>query len=231
MGSKKSSSPAPVSAQQTAEDQLRAQIATLPGAAQTYYNIESNPDYGAKARTQLYESIRQELYPEETNVRNQLVQNVLSSLTSPTGITPEQQAAITARRQDAQNELIKAIRERANLGGKLYGGQSMTREAKAVADLQNQFAEQDINREYTARLNAIQSAMPLLQLLYPDMQLMNPQFINPVASGDTVYSGAVSQANTNAQLQAQQQANQNALYSALFSALGKAAGGLAGGIV
>ncbi len=221
---KKAPEPAKPNVGQQAQEITNAQIATNPQLAQSSYNIQANPEYGALPLTQLYESIRQQVFPQQYAVSNQYAQNALGQLQSPTGITPEQQAAITARRGQATGDLQRALRERANLGGNLYGGRSIEEEGRQVANLQNQFAEEDIDREERARLNSYQTALPLLQMLY-NQQIQTPQFQSATMSPDS-YSGAMQ--NYGNQM-VQQQGNQSQLYSALLGGLGTAAGGFFGG--
>src|SRR3990167_4390965 len=159
-----SSSPPPVpNPQEQANALVQAQLSSYPQAAQLSYDILSNPQYGLLPTSQLYENVRRQVYPGETAVREQLRGNILQNLISPTGITPEQQSALNERRGLAQNELVQAMRGRANLGGGLYGGRSAQAEQRAVGELQGQFAESDIGREERSRLNAIQAALPFLQ--------------------------------------------------------------------
>lgn len=230
MGGGGSKAPAPekVDPVKQAEANLQAQINTMPGAAKVQYDILNSPEYGLTPTTQAYENTRQSVYPEETKVRNQLVQNVLMELMSPTGLTGQQQGAIDSRRGLAQNQLTESIRNRQNLGGGLYGGRGQAFEARQVGELQNQFAEEDINRQERSKLNNSQLAMAVLQFLYPQSGIQQPNFVNPVASADTQYGGAVSQNNLTAQLQQQQNQAQAALRSSLFQALGGAAGAVGG---
>jgi hypothetical protein len=212
-----------------AQAQVDAQLSAIPQAAQLNYDVLTNPTYGITPTTQAYENARLSVYPEETKVRNQLVQNTLNQLQSPTGITPEQQAAIDARRKLAQNETTEALRTRANLGGGLFGGRAQNTEQRAVQELQNQFVEEDVTREERSRLNSQQLATTILQMLYPNSGVQTPNYVNPVADANTAYS-ATSNANiTNANnAMAQYQADQQlrgSLYSALGSAVGQAAGG------
>lgn len=240
MTSPKKSEPAPaapvISPEAQAEALVNAQIAQAPRAAQAQYDILSNPNYGVQATTQLYENTRQNVFPQETQVRNQLALNILQQLMSPTGITGDQQSAINARRGESQSQLQTALRERSNLGGGLYGGRSMQEEGRLVGELQNAFAEEDIGRQERARLNAIQSALPLLQMLYPNVGITNPNYVNPVQSADTYSSSLTSQRGQDIQQQiasmnaeAQRQAAQSAMYGNLFSGVGSAAGGYFGG--
>ena len=228
-GSSKSSTPAAVDPVAQAKANLQAQIATLPGAAQTMFNIQSNPNYGLGATSQLYEDVRQQVFPGEQAVRGQTQQNILQALQSPVGRTPQQIAAQQSIRDQMINELQKSVRERSNLGGALFSGGAQRQENRAVTDLTNQFAVEDISRDETSRLNAINAAMPYLQLLFPGSQITQPQFINPVASADTQFGGAVSQRGQDLTYQAAQQAAQSQLYGSLFKGLGGAAGGYLGG--
>jgi len=227
MGSKKSEAPAPVASPEQQAGQLSAAHDIYdPQAAQRSFNILANPNYGLLPTTQLQEDVRKQVFSGENDVRSQLLQNILANLQSPTGISPDQQSAITARRGTAQQELVGALRDRANLGGNLYGGRSALQESRAVGDLQNQFAEQDINRETQARQQAIQNAVPILQLLFPQAGITAPQFASPVQSPDTLANSLLQQRGQN--IGYQQSQNNNPLISALFSGLGTAAGGFLG---
>ena len=129
----------------------------------------------------------------------------------------------------------RAIRERANLGGGLYGGRAEEQEARTVSELQQAFAEEDINREERNRMNALQGAITLLQLLYPNLQLTQPNFQSVVQDPNTLASSLLSQRGQNVQgsiasqqLAQQQALSDSALYSALFQGLGQAGGGFLG---
>ena len=231
------SSPAPAAPPPSPEEIARAQvdaaISQRPRAAQAEFDILTNPNFGLGATTAEYNRVRSEQFPGESAVQEQLLQNILANLISPTGITPQQQQAVDTRRGTAQTELQESLRTRANLGGGLYGGRAGRTEERAVSDLQARFSEEDINRQETARLNAIQAALPALQVLFPELGLQAPQFINPVGSPDAQLSAITSTNQTNASLAAQAQqaelARQSALQSALFQGLGTAAGGAFGG--
>ena len=232
MGSKKSSSPpaAPIkSAEEIAAEQVRAQIESIPRAAELNFQVASNPQYGIQAQTQLAENVRQNVFPNEQQVRSQLVQNILANLISPQGISPEQQTALTARRGQARGELEQSMRTRANLGGGLYGGRSAAAEARSVGEQSQNFAIEDIDRQERSRLNAINSALPILQLLFPEVGLVNPSFINPVASPESQLSAYTTGRGQDLTYQAQQEANRNALTAALYQSIGQGIGGAAGG--
>jgi hypothetical protein len=229
MGSKKQSSPPPApTAEQIAQQNLQAQLSSIPQAAQLQYNVLTNPQYGLEATSREYERVRQGIFPDENAVREQLTQNILQQLISPTGLTPEQQSAISARRGQAQDEYTRALRTRANLGGGLFGGRSQLAEQRGIQDLQNQFVEEDVNREERNRLNNSQLALQVLNVLFPGSGIQTPQFINPVPSADTSFNAALTGRGQDIGIQ---QANINrsaALQSALFGALGTAAGGAFG---
>lgn len=212
-----------------ARAQYNAQLELYPKAQALQYQQTTDPNTGVLPLTQFYEDVRQQVFPQETQVRNQLVSNILNQLISPTGLTPEQQTAQQGLRDTAVSDAQRSQRTRANLGGNLYGGRSQAAEQKDINNLQYQFAESDINREQTNRNNNSQLALAILQMLYPNSGIQQPTFTSPVASADTTYQGAVSQANTNAQLAAQQQQNDAMLQSALWQELGGAAGGWMGG--
>lgn len=206
----------------------QAQISALPQAAQAQWNILNDPTYGLAAQTGLQEQVRQQAFPGEQGVREQLTNNILQSLISPQGATPDQLSARQESRNIAQRDLSKSVRERSNLGGGLFGGRSERTEREASTGLQRQFAESDINRDETNRLNAIQSALPLLQMLFPQSQISQPQYINPVASPNTQFQSATQISGQNQQAQLAQQQQQSQLMSSLFQGLGSSAGGLFG---
>ena len=221
----------PPSPGQVASETAEAQIKYDPQAAESRFNILSNPQYGLLPTTQQYADVRQQVFPQQSAVESQLAQNILASLLAPRGITPEQQGSINTRRGEAQTNLQTALRERANLGGGLYGGRAIEEETKAVSDLQRAFSEEDINREQIAYQNAIQAAIPFLQILYPDVGITAPQFSSPVSSPDA-YMSSLTQArgqDVNAQIAAAQ--NRANMQSALYSGLGQAAGGIGGGLM
>ncbi len=227
MGSKKSIEPARVSPQDTAQQTLAARQATDPASAQLSFDLLSSPEFGITPLTQLQEDTRRQVFGGESDVRDQLLQNILSNLQSPTGITPDQQQAITERRGLAQDELVGSLRNRANLSGNLFGGRAANTEERAVSELQQGFAESDIAREERARLNAIQAAIPALQTLFPGIGIQAPQFQSTAPTGGQVFQGAVGQSNLEAQLRQQQQASQDQLLGSLFQGLGQGASAFA----
>jgi len=216
-------------AEEIARQQVDAAISQRPRAAQAEFDILTNPQFGLGATTAEFQRVRKEQFPQESAVQSQLLQNVLANLISPTGISPEQQQAVDQRRGLAQTELQGALRNRANLGGGLFGGRSARTEERAVSDLQARFSEEDINRQETARLNALQSALPALQILFPELGLQAPQFINPVPSAGSSLQAQVTGRGQDISLQQSELARQSALQSSLFGALGTAAGGALGG--
>jgi len=82
---KESQAPAPPPVQDPtaqANALVDASISAAPRAAQAQYDILNNPSYGVLPTTQLYENTRQQVFPQETNIRNQLAQNILQQLIS-----------------------------------------------------------------------------------------------------------------------------------------------------
>ena len=232
MGGGKTSTPpaAPIkSAEEIAAGQTRAMVESIPRAAELQHQVETSPVYGIEAKTRLAEQTRQNVFPNEQAVRQQLVQNILANLISPTGISPEQQTALTARRGQAQGELEQSMRTRANLGGGLFGGRSSASEARSIGEQFQNFAIEDIDRQERARMNALSAALPVLQLLFPDIGLIQPSFINPVASPESQLSAYTTGRGQDLTYQAQQEANQTALRSALYQSLGGAVGQVGGG--
>lgn len=228
---KKKESPAPPvkSAQEIAAEQVRAQTESIPRAAELQFQVAQNPQYGIEAQTRLAEGVRQNVFPNEQAVRSQLVQNILANLISPTGISPEQQAAKIANQYNARKKLEESMRTRANLGGGLYGGRSAASEAESVGQLERGFAESDIDRDERNRLNALNAAFPVLQLLFPEVGLVQPSYLNPVTSPESQLSAYTTGRGQDLTYQAQMDANRKALQSALYQSIGSAIGGIAKG--
>lgn len=204
-----------------------------PQSAKREFDILTSPEFGLGPRTRFLEQTRAELFPLEQAVREQLARNITANLSTATGLTPEQDAAIAARRGDAQNELVRAMRERANLGGGLFGGRSQLAEQRALQDLQNQFVEEDIARQERARLNAIQSAIPLLQVLFPEVALNPPIFESSVPSSTNALNAAlaargqdVSNLASFRDFTGQQIASRNQMLGDLFKSVGSVASNL-----
>jgi len=223
--------PAPEKVDPIAEAQanLAAKRATDPGAAALAFDIQSQY---APQLASLYSGIKEQMLPGGAGLGQQLFGTVGTQLASPTGYTPEQQASMDALRGNAQNELMEAMRTRANLGGGLFGGRSAASEAQSVADLQNQFVQEDIANQMAQQQFNQQMALALLGT-YLGQSVPSLSYTSPVVGADTQYQTTAGQNNLTAQLQAQQQqqqmANQAALYSSLFQGLGSATGGFLGG--
>jgi hypothetical protein len=176
-----------------------ARDVTDPLEAQRYYQILSNPNYGAGAITNYMESVRQSAFPQETALRSQMAQNLLQGLQSGTGITAEQQAAIDYNRKRAMEDTARALQTRANIGGNLYGGRAIAQEAQTAADLQNAFAEQDIAREERNRQYTNQMALSFLQQMYPQLGLQSPQYNSSTMSPETYAQSILGEQSLNMQ--------------------------------
>lgn len=229
MGGGKSPKPEKISATQTAQETAQAREQTDPRMAQLAFSILNNPEYGLVPTSQLYQKAFQTINPEATQAKGALYQNLLSQLQSPNYITPEEQAALDARRGQAQSELVRALNTQANLGGNLYGGINAQNVGRNVQELQNRFLTEDINLR---QQNAMATKSLLLQLMgmTPEPGLVNPQYQSAAPDANAVYQGSINQAQEAARIQAQQQANRSALLQALLMGTGSAAGGyLSGG--
>lgn len=205
------------------------------------------------------------LFPQQAALQQALQQSILGQVQSPTGITGEQQSAQEAIRQRELDRLQRDVRTSANLGGGLFGGRAQRREDVGRQELGQRFAAEDIDRDErnrmnalqlgqaqqqigqqgqqqllggveSQRLNAMQSAIPFLQTLFPGIGISPLAFQSPTPSANTAIQASLSGRGqdigvntTNASLQSQQQAQQGQLLSSLFSGLGTAAGGALGG--
>jgi len=225
-GSKSSSPPAPVaSPQEVAQQQIQAQLNAIPQAAQIQFDLLKDPNIGLKAQTQLAEDVRGDVFTGESGVRDQLLQNILGQLQSPTGLTPEQTTAQEAIRGREVERQQRNVRLRGELGGNLFGGRNQLAEERSGEALGQKFAAEDIDRQERNRLNAINAALPALQILFPELGLTSPQFINPVPGANQTQQTNVQQRGQDIGLQQSELARQSALQTALFSSLGQAAGG------
>jgi len=132
MGSTKVEAPPPPpalpTAGETARDVFSAQQEFTRPAAQLDFDILTDPDIGIRARTQAVQDARSSVFGQEDAVRNQLLQNILGNLISPTGQDAEQQASVEAIRQRESDRLRRGVQQSSNLGGGLFGGRRQARE-------------------------------------------------------------------------------------------------------
>src|SRR3990167_7322169 len=232
------SGPAP-SAGQSAEDVYQAQLKYGQPIAQHEFNIQSQfvPQQAAlynalysqylpqTKKTQ--QQVQQQLYPYQSQIVEQGAQQALSRLQSPDYMTPDEQMALLNQRTQETGALMKAMRERANLGGGLYGGRAAAAEAKSLSDLFQQYEIQDYQRRMGAGQAAQQALTPYMQILYPQVGTQQPsvspfQYQSAVPSADALY---------NAMAQAQQQTSflrQGTLGGLNLGILGRWGGGTTG---
>ena len=216
---------------ETAKDVFNAQLEYLPKASDLAYDIAAGPK-GIGGFTQLQEQARAAAFPGEEGVRQQLQNNILQQLISPTGATAQQQAARRSLQGEAIGAVQQSARERANLGGRLFSGGAKQDEMTAVGDLVRQFTAAEIGEDEQRRLNTIQAALPFLSILFPGVNIAQPQFTSPVpgANQQLTAQSQTGIANMNAANAAamQQSTNQASMQSAMWGALGKVGGGIAG---
>ena len=224
MGGSKSKPEAPrVTAQQTAGEVLAAQRATDLPAQQLAFQRMSDPESGIGAFTQLQEDVRQQVFGGEQAVREALQQQILQSLQSPTGLTPQQQAAQDAVRVRGITGAQRAQRTRANLGGNLFGGRAQAAEQGDINNLINQYMTEDIARQDQQRQEAVLNAQQLIQMLFPDIGIGATPFTSPVPGANEAIQAGTTQRGQDVTFQQEQEANQAAMQQALFSSLGTAA--------
>jgi hypothetical protein len=148
--------------QDTASDVAQSQLTNNPLLTKQQYDLTAQ-------YSPLYKALTEQLYPILPDFQRQVGQQLLS----PTGLAPEQQAAQDAIRQRAFQQSEKGIRESANLGGTLFGGQRQLREDRSRNELAQGFATQDIGLQDQRRQQAVQQLQTLLQLTFPQVQLSN----------------------------------------------------------
>ena len=196
--------PAP-SATESAADVYRArlqydpQMAALEMQQQQQYMPQQAALYQAlynqymPQMAQTQQQTQRQLYPFQSQIVEQGAQTALSRLQNPDYMTPEEQQALTTGRGQQISELQRAMRERANLGGGLYGGRAAGAEAKSTSDLLQSFEIQDYMRRMGAGQAAQQALTPYMQILYPQVGTQQPQispfqYQSAVPSADTLYN-------------------------------------------
>ena len=170
-----------------AQQELDIQREFAPQQA-ALYSALYNQYYPQLAKQQ--QQTQQELYPYQSQVVEQSAQNVLQRLQNPDYMSQQEQEALNMQRGQQISEMQRAMRERANLGGGLYGGRAAGAEARSMQDLLGQFETQDYQRRMGAGQAAQQAAIPLMQILYPSVGTQQPQ-VQPYQ-----YESAVPSANT-----------------------------------
>ncbi len=172
-----------------AQQEMDIQKQMLPQQSALYQSLY-NQYYPEMARQQ--QALQQQLYPQQSQIMEAGAGNVLQRLQSPYGYTPAEEQALQGIRGRQQEQLVRGLRERANLGGGLYGGRAAGREEQATTELQQAFAVEDINRMMQGGQMAQQQAMPYLSILYPQIGAQQPnispyQYQSAVPSADQLY--------------------------------------------
>ena len=157
------------------------------------------------------QQLQRQLYPQQAQILEAGAGNVLQRLQSPDYMTPQEQAAQLGQRTQAVTDLQRAMRERANIGGGLYGGRAAGAEARSMTDLLQQFEVQDYMRRMGAGQAAQQAAIPYMQIMYPQVGAAQPQvqpyqYTSAVPSADQLYA-AMAQAQQPQYFASQQQAS------------------------
>lgn len=173
-----------------AAQEFATQQEYMPKQASLYSSLYSQylPEYSkAQQKTQ------QELYPYQSQIVEQGAQRALERLQNPEYMTASEQSAQQSIRDRSISDLQKAMRERANLGGNLYGGRTAAAETQSVSDLLNQFQVQDYQNRMTNSYNAQAALTPYMQILYPQVGTQQPnisgyQYQSAVPSADTLYN-------------------------------------------
>ena len=138
------------------------------------------------------QQLQKQLYPQQAQILEAGAGNVLQRLQSPDYMTPQEQVAQLGQRTQAVSDLQRAMRERANLGGGLYGGRAAGAEARDVSQMMQGFEVQDYQRRMQAAQAAQQAAIPYMQIMYPQVGAQQPQiqpyqYTSAVPSADQLY--------------------------------------------
>lgn len=137
-----------------------------PQLAQQAYALQQQ--YGP-----LYKDLYTQLFPTQVQGQETLAQNALQQIQSPSGLTPQQQAAQDVIRDREQTRLLRGIRTQANLGGTLYSGNRELQEQEALAELANQYALSDIGLQQQQQAQALQNLIASSQVVFPQVQQPN----------------------------------------------------------
>jgi hypothetical protein len=211
MGGSKSSGTQAPNPTIMAEQTMKAREATDPQAQALAFKLASG-EGGMQDYTQLGYDVRSNVFGEEDQVKQALLQNLLQSYNSPYAIPDQMQTGVNQVRQNAQNKLQESMRNRANLGGGLYGGRSAQSEAQSVSDLNAGFAEQDYNQMNTNRQLQYQATLNALAQLYPQLGISSTPFESAVVSPETSYQGQLSTDINNAKMKEAARARQQQMY-------------------
>ena len=183
---------------ETAADLMQAQLQYNPQLYQQYAQMYGQymPQVAGTdmAMQQQYapqqQALQQEMFPQQTQLVEAMAGQALGMMGSQDYQTQEQSEAIQAIRQRAVTGLQQSMRERANLGGNLYGGRAAGAEERATSEMMQGFAAQDVDRLKQQQQMALQYATPVAQIMYP--QIQQPQMPNytqnVTPSGDTLYN-------------------------------------------
>ena len=233
--------PAP-SATQSAADIYQAKLQYDPLTAASDWAIQQQY---APQQAALYQSLynqympqmaatqqatQQQLYPIQSGIMESGAQDIASRLANPNYMTPGEQQAQTTARGQSVSDLQKAMRERSNLGGSLYGGRTAAAEQRGVSDLLNQFQMQDYTNRMQAGAQTQSDLTKYLQILYPQVGTQQPntsqyQYSSAVPSADQLYSAMAGAAQPNYYVQPGQAGSPSPLWGMAGQLGGAALGG------
>src|SRR3990167_7943727 len=112
-----------------AQMEMGIQQQMLPQQAALYQSLY-NQYYPELARQQ--QALQKELYPQQSQILEAGAGQALERIQNPMYMTAQEQAAQETTRTKTVTDLQRAMRERANLGGGLYGGRAAGAEAQSV---------------------------------------------------------------------------------------------------
>lgn len=144
---------------ETAGDVAKARLEYDPQLTKQQYDLSAQ--YGP-----LYKALTEQMFPQLPIFSQQVMQQ----LQSPSGLTPEQQAAQDAIRGRAFQQSERGIRTAANLGGGLFSGNRELQENRSRNEMAQSFANQDIALNDARRRSTVGDLQTLLQLAFPNVQ-------------------------------------------------------------
>lgn len=139
------------------------------------------------------QALQRELQPQATAITEAGAGRALELLQNPFAYSSAEQSALDAIRQRTREQVVRNLREQANVGGNLYSGRSQALEARTMSELENAFAQEDMQRRLQAGQIAQQGAIPYLSIINPQVaqaqaNLRPFQYESAVPSADTLYN-------------------------------------------
>ena len=148
-----------------------------------------------------------------------LGQQVQEGFLSPQSLNAQQQAAQDAIRQRARGQVQGNVRESANLGGTLFSGNRQLNEDRALGELEQGFASEDIARQQAQRQQLLREFTTLAQFQTPNVQQVQVGVPQAGPSADSLFQAIQQRQQPLAVIPGVQQSGTQGFGGGLFSGL------------